>query len=95
MYDPSNILAWLEEKVEGMRRSRMKTLASIVSGAMRMQGSAQQKAAAEGTDALQTGHKYLYTAGRTNDLFGKAPGEIINTCVRKEDGSIQIFPIFN
>ena len=39
MYDPSNILAWLEEKVEGMRRSRMKTLASIVSGAMRMQGS--------------------------------------------------------
>ena len=39
MYDPSNILAWFEEKVEGMRRSRMKTLASIVGGAMRMQGS--------------------------------------------------------
>ena len=39
MYDPSNILAWLEEKVQGMRRSRMKSLASIVSGAMRMQGS--------------------------------------------------------
>ena len=39
MYDPSNILTWLEENVEGMRRSRMKTLASIVSGAMRMQGS--------------------------------------------------------
>jgi hypothetical protein len=39
MYDPDNILAWLEEKVEGMRRSRMKTLASIVGGAMRMRGS--------------------------------------------------------
>jgi len=62
---------------------------------MRMQGNAQQKAAEEGTDALQTGHQYLYTAGRTNNLFGKAPGEIINTCVRKEDGSIQIFPVFN
>lgn len=39
MYDPSNILAWLTENVEGMRLSRMKTLAAIASGAMRMQGS--------------------------------------------------------
>jgi hypothetical protein len=39
MYDPSHILSWLEEKVESMRRSRAKTLASIVGGAMRMQGS--------------------------------------------------------
>ncbi len=39
MYDPSNILAWIEDNVEGMRRSRMKTLAAIVSGAMRMQGT--------------------------------------------------------
>lgn len=38
MYDPSNILSWLEENVEGMRRSRMKSLATITSGAMRMQG---------------------------------------------------------
>lgn len=37
MYDPNKILTWLEEKVQ-MRRSRMKTLAAIVSGAMRMQG---------------------------------------------------------
>lgn len=38
MYDPSNILTWLEENVE-MRQSRRKTLASIVAGAMRMQGA--------------------------------------------------------
>ena len=38
MYDPSNILAWLEEKVQ-MRQSRRKTLAAIVSAAMRLQGS--------------------------------------------------------
>ena len=38
MHDPSNIVTWSEENVEGMRRSRMKSLASIVSGAM--QGSA-------------------------------------------------------
>ncbi len=38
MYDPSTIVAWLEANVQGMRRSRMKTLGAIVGGAMRMQG---------------------------------------------------------
>ena len=38
MDDPSKILTWLEEKVQ-MRQSRRKTLAAIVSGAMRMQGT--------------------------------------------------------
>jgi len=38
MYDPSTILAWIEANVEGMRRSRMKTLAAVVSGAMFMKG---------------------------------------------------------
>ena len=38
MYDPSKILTWLEERVQ-MRRSRMKTLADITSGAMRMNGT--------------------------------------------------------
>jgi len=37
MYDPSKILTWLEEKVQ-MRQSRRKTLATIVGGAMRLQG---------------------------------------------------------
>jgi len=39
MYDPSNILAWLTENVESMRLSRAKTLAAIVGGAMRMNGT--------------------------------------------------------
>lgn len=39
MYDPSKILAWLEENVQSMRQSRRKTLACIVSSAMRMQGT--------------------------------------------------------
>jgi hypothetical protein len=38
MYDPSKILTWLEEKVQ-MRQSRRKSLAAIVGGAMRLQGS--------------------------------------------------------
>lgn len=38
MYDPESIVSWLEGKVEGMRRSRLKALASIVSGAMHLQG---------------------------------------------------------
>lgn len=38
MYDPSKILTWLADNVQSMRRSRQKTLAAIVSGAMRMKG---------------------------------------------------------
>lgn len=39
MYDPEHILAWMEDKVQGMRRSRLKTLSVIVGSAMRMQGT--------------------------------------------------------
>lgn len=38
MYDPSQILSWLESNVQQMRHSRRKTLADIVSAAMLMRG---------------------------------------------------------
>jgi len=38
MLSPEEILAWIEENVKGMRRSRAKTLACIVSAAMEMHG---------------------------------------------------------
>lgn len=38
MYDPSRILAWIVANVEGMRLSRSKTLAAIVSAALLMKG---------------------------------------------------------
>jgi hypothetical protein len=38
MYDPTQILAWLESHVQGVRRSRLKTLSAIVSGALMMKG---------------------------------------------------------
>ena len=38
MLSPVEILAWLEENVKGMRRSRMKTLADIVPAAMEFRG---------------------------------------------------------
>lgn len=38
MYDPSKILAWIVSNVEGMRLSRCKTLAAVVSAAMMMKG---------------------------------------------------------
>ena len=38
MFDPSKILTWLEENVQSMRRSRMKTLAAVVSAAVLMRG---------------------------------------------------------
>jgi hypothetical protein len=47
-----------------------------------------------GSDPLQTGGKYLYTLGRTQDFFGANASAIIAKCVRDEDGEIQIFPIF-
>jgi hypothetical protein len=39
MYDPSNILTWIVANVEGMRLSRCKTLAAIVSAALLMRGA--------------------------------------------------------
>lgn len=38
MYDPRKILAWIEANVEGMRLSRCKTLAAVVSAALLMKG---------------------------------------------------------
>jgi len=38
MYDPSNILTWLETHVQSMRQSRRKTLAEVVSAALQMKG---------------------------------------------------------
>jgi len=38
MLNPQHILTWLETNVNGMRRSRMKTLADIVPGAMELCG---------------------------------------------------------
>lgn len=38
MYDPQKILTWITTNVEGMRLSRAKTLAAIVSGALVMKG---------------------------------------------------------
>ena len=38
MYDSHGILSWLESHIQGMRRSRLKTLSSVVSGALLMKG---------------------------------------------------------
>jgi len=38
MFDPSKILTWLEQNVQSMRRSRMKTLAAVVGAAVLMKG---------------------------------------------------------
>lgn len=38
MYDPRKILTWIAANVEGMRLSRCKTLAAIVSSALKMRG---------------------------------------------------------
>jgi hypothetical protein len=38
MYDPSNILTWLETHVQSMRQSRRKTLAEVVCAALQMKG---------------------------------------------------------
>ena len=40
MLNPQRILTWLEANVNGMRRSRMKTLADIVPAAMALCGVA-------------------------------------------------------
>ena len=57
----------------------------------RIHARAQEKAAEKDTEELQTGRKYLFTVGRTNRLFGQAPGEVVDSCFRGEDGNIKIF----
>jgi hypothetical protein len=39
MYDPRKIVTWCEENFQSMRGSRRKTLAALVGGAMKMQGT--------------------------------------------------------
>ena len=45
-------------------------------------------------EGLQTGEKYLYTVGRTNRIFAATPEEVMSTCIREEDESIKVFPVF-
>jgi hypothetical protein len=61
---------------------------------MRMASNQQKKAATEGEEVLQTGHKYLYSVGRTANFFGATPSEIINGCVRRPDGGVRVFTEF-
>jgi hypothetical protein len=60
---------------------------------VRMQASSQS-GDQEGSDRLQTGEKYLYTVGHSEQIFAAHPGELLDSCVREEDGAIKTFPIF-
>ncbi len=60
----------------------------------RVHAAAKKKADAEGTEELQTGRKYLFTVGRTNTLFCGSPSELINGCVRSDEGGPMVFPVF-
>ena len=46
------------------------------------------------SEPLQTGEKYLFTMGRTQDFFGASASAILAGCVRDDDGEIKIVPIF-
>ncbi len=61
---------------------------------VRMQASHQTEDA-EGGEPLQTGEKYLYTVGRTSQLFAASREELLANCVRDDDGNTRIFPIFH
>ncbi len=43
----------------------------------RVHANAQKKEAEEGEAELQTGRKYLFTVGRTNQLFGSSPNDVL------------------
>jgi len=43
---------------------------------------------------LKTGEKYLHTIGRTKQVFGTTPAAVIVSCVKEEDGTPKIFPVF-
>jgi len=60
----------------------------------RLASAARKEAEENETEALQTGRKYLYTVGRTNRLFGDSPSELINGCVKGDDGTTKVFTAF-
>ena len=48
----------------------------------------------DGSEPLQTGEKYLYTLGRTSEIFGGTREDVLNSCIREEDESVKVFQIF-
>ena len=60
----------------------------------RVHARAKEQAVQSDAEELQTGSKYLYTVGCTNQFFGKSPSDVINSCIRSEDGSLNVFPVF-
>ena len=46
------------------------------------------------SEPLQTGEKYLFTMGGTQDFFGASASAILAGCVRDDDGEIKNLPIF-
>ena len=61
---------------------------------MRLHAAAQKQKEESGTEELQTGRKYLFTVGRTRQLFCDNPGALVNGCIRAEGGGPRVFPIF-
>ena len=55
---------------------------------VRMKLNAAKKAA----EQLQTGRKYLFGVGRTQNLWGQTPGQLSDSCKKRDDGSIEVFP---
>ena len=60
----------------------------------RIAAAAKKQAEEEDTEVLQTGHKYLFSVGRTNRLFGNSAADVVNACFRGDDGETKVFPAF-
>ena len=60
----------------------------------RVHAAAQKKNEEEGEVELQTGRQYLFSVGRTCRLFGRTPGEVVDSCIKGDSGTPQIFPLF-
>ena len=61
---------------------------------VRLVAAAKKQAEQEDMEQLVSGRKYLYTVGRTSQLFGDMPADIVNSCLRDEEGGSKLFPAF-
>ncbi len=43
---------------------------------------------------MKTGEKYLHTIGRTKQVFGATPADVVESCIKEEDGTAKIFSVF-
>ena len=56
---------------------------------------ARDRARSDRKAELQVGVSYLYSLGRTNELFCSSREDVLESCIKNDEGETKIFPMFS